>query len=188
MPALHILLLLRGAVGVLFALSKLAPATLPLALSLNRNGTFALVDGLLGLAVAFAVSRSPRYKWLFGLVLADALVRLLIGLVAIAFPDIEGRILGSIAFFGAIVTACVALGVFGLFFALKGRREAPADLRGGVVPVLLVGACTLVLGVGLLFGFGSVDARRLLIGGVALGIGLCLLASGFLSKDPRSLP
>ena len=112
MPALRILLLLRGAVSVLFALSKLAPASLPAALALNRNGTFSLVDGLLGLALAFALFRSPRYKWLFGL----------------------------------------------------------------------------VLGVGLLFGFGSVDARRLLIGGVALGIGLCLLASGFLSKDPRSLP
>ncbi|HET7836203.1 MAG TPA: hypothetical protein VFL43_10330 [Variovorax sp.] len=187
MPALRILLLLRGAVSVLFALSKLAPATIPAAMSLNRNGTFSMIDGLLGLAVAFAVSKSPRYKWLFGLVLADALVRVLIGVVAIAAPDIEGRILGSIAFFGAIITACVALGVFGLFFALRGGREAPADARGGVVPVLVVSACTLVLGVGLLFGFGSVDARRLLIGGVALGIGLCLLLSGFLSKDPRSI-
>ncbi|MDM0031540.1 hypothetical protein QTI33_05220 [Variovorax sp. J22P271] len=187
MPALRIVLLLRGAVSVLFALSKLAPATLPLALSLSRNGAFALVDGLLGLALAFAVSRSPRYQWLFGLVLADALVRLLIGLVAIAFPDVEGRILGSIAFFGAIITACMALGVFGLFFALRGRSAAPAGPRGGVVPALVVSACTLLLGVGLLFGFGSVDARRLLIGGVALGIGLCLLASGLLSKDPRSI-
>jgi uncharacterized membrane protein HdeD (DUF308 family) len=188
MPALRILLLLRGAVSVLFALSKLAPATLPAALALNRNGTFSLVDGLLGLALAFALSRSPRYKWLFGLVLADAVIRVLIGIVAIAYPDVEGRILGSIAFFGAIITACVALGAFGLFFVLTGRGAAPADQRGGVLPVLVASACTLLLGVGLLFGFGSVDARRLLIGGVALGIGLCLLASGFRSKDPRSIP
>src|SRR6478735_785803 len=162
MSALRILLLLRGAVSVLFALSKLAPATLPAALALNRNGTFSLVDGLLGLAMVFALSRSPRYRWLFGLVLADALLRLLIGLVAVAYPDVEGRILGSIAFFGTIITACVALGAFGLFFVLTGRGAAPADQRGGVLPALVASACTLLLGVGLLFGFGSVDARRLL--------------------------
>jgi len=187
MSALRVLLLVRGAMGVLFALSKLAPAAVPVTQSLARNGTFALIDGLLALAVAIALSKAPRFRWLFVLAMADALTRLAIGVVALAYPDVEGRILGSIAFFGAIITACAALGAFGLFVVLTGRGGAPADERGGVAPVLVISTCTLLLGVGLLFGFESADGRRLLIGGATLVVGLCLLVSAFRLKGARSM-
>src|SRR5437868_13068604 len=115
MALLRVLLLLRGAFGAIFALVVLlAPASTSTAQMLGRNGTFALVDGLLALAVAFALSKAPRFNWLFVLALVDALIRLAIGVVAIAYPDIEARILGSVAFFGGIITACIALGAVGL--------------------------------------------------------------------------
>lgn len=179
MPALRVLLLLRGAFGVLFALAMLL---LP---AFGRNGFYALGDGLLALAVAVALSQLSRFKWLFGLALVDALVRLAIGAVSFAFPDIEARILGSVAFFGGVITACIALGAVGLFYVLAGRSAAPTQ-RGGVAPAAVVSTCTLLLGVGLLLGFGSADGRRLLIEIFALAVGLCLLATGFRFKNSPS--
>ncbi len=185
MPLLRVLLLLRGAFGAIFALVVLlAPASTSTAQMLGRNGTFALVDGLLALAVAFALSKAPRFHWLFVLALVDALIRLAIGAVAFAYPDIEARILGSVAFFGGTITACIAPGAVGLIYGLAGRRASVR--RGGVVPVLVVSACTLLLGIGLMFGFGSADGRRLLIGAFALAVGLCLLVTGFRLKNPQS--
>lgn len=187
MPALRVLLLLRGAFGVLFALSLLlAPASTPALKALGHNGTYALGDGLLALAMAFALSKVARFNWLFALALADALIRLVIGAVAYAYPDIEARILGSVAFFGTVVTACIALGAVGVIVVLAGRRGAPAAQRGGGLTVLVISACTLLLGAGLLLGFGAADARRMLVGIFALAVGLCLLASGFRLKNPPS--
>lgn len=179
MPALRVLLLLRGAFGVLYALAML------LVPAFGRNGFYALGDGLLALAVALALSKLPRFKWLFGLVLVDALIRLAIGAVAFAYPDIEARILGSVAFFGGVITACIALGAVGLIYVLAARRTAPAQ-RGGVAPAVVVSACTLLLGVGLLIGYGSADGRRLLVALFALAVGLCLLTTGFRFKNPPS--
>ena len=187
MPALRVLLLLRGAFGVLFALAMLlAPASTPGAQALGRNGLYSLCDGLLALAVAFSLSKVARFHWLFVLALVDALVRLAIGAVALSYPDIEARILSSVVFFGAIVTACIALGAVGLIYVLAGRR---AGQRGGAVAALFVSACTMLLGVGLLIGFGSVEGRHLLIGLFALAIGLCLLVAGFRFKgSPSTFP
>jgi uncharacterized membrane protein YwaF len=187
MPALRVLLLLRGAFGLLFALVVLlAPASASVAQALGRNGVYALCDGLLALALAFSLSKVARFNWLFALALVDALIRLAIGAVALAYPDIEARILGSVAFFGAIVTACIALGAVGLIYVLAGRR---AGQRGGAAAALFVSACTLLLGVGLLIGFASVEGRHLLIGLFALAIGLCLLVAGFRSKSsPSTFP
>ena len=188
MPWLRVLLLLRGAFGAIFALVMLlAPASTSTAQMLGRNGTFALVDGLLALAVAFALSKTPRFNWLFVLALVDALMRLVISAVALAYPDIEARILGSVAFFGGTITACIALGAAGLVYALAGRRVSSAPRGGGVVPVLVVSACTLLLGIGLLFGFGTAEGRRLLIGAFALAVGLCLLVTGLRLKNPQSI-
>ena len=187
MPALRVLLLLRGAVGVLFALVVLlAPASTPVAQALGRNGLYALCDGLLALAVAFSLSKAARFNWLFVLALVDALIRLAIGAVALAYPDIEARILGSVAFVGGTVTACIALGAVGLIYVLAGRR---AGQRGGAAAALFVSACTLLLGVGLLIRFGSAEARHLLIGLFALAVGLCLLVTGFrLKSSPAAFP
>lgn len=189
MSALRLLLLLRGAFGVLFALYLLlAPASAPTLKALGHNGTYALVDGLLALVVALALSKVARFNWLFVLALADALIRLVIGAVGYAYPDIEARILGSVAFFGTVVTACIALGAVGVIVVLAGRRGAPAAQRGGGVTVLAISACTLLLGVALLLGFGTGDGRRTLVGIFALAVGLCLLASGFRFKNPQSTP
>lgn len=186
MSVLRVLLLLRGAFGAIFALVMLlAPASTPVAQALGRNGTFSLVDGLLALAVAFALSKVARFNWLFMLALVDALIRVAIGVIAIADPDIEARILGSVAFFGGTITACIALGLVGLVCAMAARR-APSTQRGGALPVGVIGACTLLLGIGLLFGYASPEGRHLLIAVFALAVGVCLLVTGLRLKNSQS--
>ena len=177
MNALRLLLLLRGAFGVLFALTMLlSPASAQLTQMLGRDGLFALVDGLLALAVALALRSSPRWQWLFGLALVDALVRLLVGIVALAYPDLGARILGSVAFYGGVITACIALGVTGLLAALAGRRAVPP--RAGTGLLQLLSLCTLLLGVGLLVELASGGSQWLLVPYFALAVGLCLLGAG----------
>ena len=164
----------------------LAPPSSVLKEMLGRNGVFALVDGLLALAVAFALSKAPPWQWLFVLALVDALVRLAIAAVAFANPDLESRILGSVVFFGAVISVAIALGVVGLIYVQLGRRVTAGGPRGGAVPALLISACTVLFGVGVMFGFSTADGRRMLVGAFALAIGLICLATGLRLGGGRS--
>ena len=176
---LRILLLLRGAFGVLFsAFALLAPVADALTPVLGRSGTFALVDGLLALAVAVALSKHARWQWLFVLALIDALTRLVIAGVIFAFPNIEARILSSVVFFGSVITIAVVLGVIGMVYVFIGRRAPPGTQRGGALPAFAASLCMLLFGIGLMFGFSSVDGRRMLVGVLALAMGLIFLISG----------
>lgn len=181
---LRILLLLRGAFGVLFALYLLlAPASDALRQMLGRNGSFALVDGLLALAVAFALSKTARWQWLFVLALVDALTRLVIAAVVFAYPEIEARVFSSVVFFGAVITASIALGLVGMVYVFVGRRAPAGSSRGGALPAFVASLCTLLFGIGVMFGFSAADGRRMLVGVFALALGLVFLISGWRSGD-----
>lgn len=181
------LLLMRGAFGVLFALYLLlAPVSDALRQVLGRNGAYALVDGLLALAVAVALSKEARWRWLFVLALVDALTRLVIAAVAFAYPDIEARILTSVVFFGSVITAAMALGLVGMVYVFLGRRAPAGTSRGGALPAFVASLSTLLFGIGVMFGFSSADGRRMLVGVFALALGLVFLISGWRLNSRQS--
>ncbi|MDM0075940.1 hypothetical protein QTH90_16165 [Variovorax sp. J2P1-59] len=182
---LRSVLLVRGALGVLFGLYvMIAPPVAQLGQQLGRNGYFSIVDGLIALALAFVLTRYAPGKWLFALVLADALMRLVIGVVAFAYPNIEARIVGAVAFFGTLITVCIALGVVGLIYVMMNRGASPEGPREGHMPAAIASACTLAFGIALMFGFSTADGRRTLIGIFALATGLTYLVTGLRLKRP----
>ncbi|MGJ7510751.1 hypothetical protein [Variovorax sp. GT1P44] len=182
---LRSVLLLRGAFGVLFALYLLIapPAAQPEQL-LSRNGYFGIIDGALGVTLAFALNKYPPARWLFALALADALVRIVAGVVAFAYPNLEERIVGALAFFGTLITVCIALGIVGLIIVMMNRGASPAGPREGATAAAIASACTLAFGVALMFGFSTLDGRRMLVGLFALALGLTFLVTGFRLKRP----
>lgn len=182
---LRSVLLVRGAFGVLFALySIIGPPAAQLGQMLGRNGYFGFIDGVLALALAFALNKYPPARWLFALALADALVRIATGVIAFAYPNLEQRIVGAVAFFGTLVTVCVALGIVGLIYVMMNRGGSSDGPREGAMPAVIASGCTLVFGVALMFGFSTVDGRRMLVGLFALALGLTFLVTGFRLKRP----
>lgn len=182
---LRLVLLVRGAFSVLFALYVLvAPPVAQLGQLLGRNGYFGFIDGVLGVTLAFALKRYPPARWLFALALADAVVRIVVGVVSFAYPNLEERIVGAVAFFGALITVCIALGVVGLISVMVNRGASPEGPREGHMPAAIASVCTLAFGAALMFGFSTVDGRRMLVGLFALALGLTFLVTGFRLKRP----
>jgi hypothetical protein len=178
-------LLVRGAFSVLFALYlMIAPPAAQLEQLLGRNGFFGFIDGVIGLVLAFALKKYPPARWLFALTLADALVRIVVGVVVFAYPNLEDRIVGAVAFFGALITVCIALGIVGLISVMMNRGASPEGPREGAMPAAIASVCTLAFGVALVFGFSTVDGRRMVVGLFALALGLTFLVTGFRLKRP----
>jgi|UPI0004810B37 hypothetical protein len=183
--SLRSVLLVRGAFGVLFALySLVAPPAAQLGQMLGRNGYFGFIDGLLGVALAFALKKYPPARWLFVLALADALVRIVTGMVTFTYPTLEERIVSALAFFGTLVTVCIALGIVGLIYVTVNRAASAEGRREGAMPAAIASACTLAFGVALMFGFSTLDGRRMLVGLFALALGLTYLVTGLRLKRP----
>ncbi|MCO6415494.1 DUF308 domain-containing protein [Siccirubricoccus sp. KC 17139] len=117
---------LRGVCAILFgALALLAPGAVLLSLALFFGG-WLLVDGVLGL-VAAARGTGRR-----GLLIAEAVLTIAMGVLAIAFP--VGAVLGFV-----LVTAAWALLTGGLMIAAAWRMRRPGRgwlAAGGVVSVI----------------------------------------------------
>ncbi len=132
--SLRTVLLLRGAISVLFVayLMLMSPIGDPQS---GHNGYFALLDGLLGMALWFTLSNHPAGRWLSGLAFADAIMRLIIGVVTFIAPNIQSRMLGAVVYLGAIVVACIVLGAIGLIYVSMtqagsaGQPPHPAHFR-----------------------------------------------------------
>jgi hypothetical protein len=178
-------LLLRGAISVLFAAYLMFMTSAGVEQGLGRNGYFALLDGALGLALWFTLSKFSAGRWLSGLVFADAIMRLLIGVVTFIAPNIQSRVLGAVAYLGAIVIACIVLGAVGLIYVAMNKRSAPDGRRIGALPALIVSACTLLFGLALVLGLSTDDGRRSLVAMLTLALGLTYLVTGIRAK-PRS--
>ena len=146
---------LGGAFNVMFALYLLIAPLDEKLHGLSRGGYYAFGDGLLALGLAAALFRDPRGQWLFVLALIDALVRLALGAMILGNPNMHSSILFSALFSTAVITAFIALGVFGMGFVAVGRRvrdltsTAP---RAGAWPAFVASACALLFGIGLIVG------------------------------------
>ncbi|SCK43793.1 hypothetical protein VAR608DRAFT_4241 [Variovorax sp. HW608] len=181
---LRLVLLLRGAISLLFvAFLLITPISAEAQKGLGRSGHFALVDGLIGLALWFTVSKYPPARWLSTLVFADAALRLAIGLFGLANPGIQSRMLGSVAYYGAVIVLCIALGAVGIIFtATKGRQPLPNGQRNGALTAFIVSLGTLLFGLALIFGLSTEDSRRLIVVALTALLGLTYLVTGLRLK------
>ena len=181
---LRLILLLRGAISLLFvAYLLIVPISVEAQKGLGRNGYFSLVDGLIGVALWFTVSKYPPARWLSALVFADAVLRLLIGVFGLANPGIQSRVLGSVAYFGVVIVFCIVLGAVGLIYVLtKGRQPLPNGQRNGALPASIVSLGTLLFGLALIFGLSTEDSRRSLVVALTALLGLTYLVTGLRLK------
>lgn len=182
---LRLVLLLRGAISLLFvAYLLIVPISVEAQKGLGRNGYFSLVDGLIGAALWFAVSKYPPARWLSSLVFADAVLRVVIGVFGLANPGIQSRVVGSVAYFGVVVVFCILLGAIGIIYALtKGRQPLPKGQRNGALPLFIVSLATLLFGLALIFGLSTEESRRTLVVALTGVAGLTYLVTGLRLKS-----
>lgn len=181
---LRLVLLLRGAISLLFvAYLLIAPISVEAQKGLGRNGYFSLVDGLIGMALWFTVSKYPPGRWLSTLVFADAAMRLVIGVFGLANPGIQSRVLGSVAYYGAVIVFCIVLGAVGVIYVYtKGRQPLPNGPRSGALPAFIVSLGTLLFGLVLIFGLSTEDSRRSIMIALTAVLGLTYLVTGLRLK------
>jgi uncharacterized membrane protein HdeD (DUF308 family) len=161
-------LVLRGIIAILFGvMAFVSPGAVMLSLAL-LFAVYLFVDGLIGLFAAFRASRADRQWWLL---LAEAVLNLLMGALAFAFPA------GAIFAF-VIVTAFWALLSGGFLLAAAFRFSLPHGrlwlALGGIVSIvwgLLLIAAPLMGAVVLTWWLG---AYAVLFGVVLITAGLKL--------------
>jgi hypothetical protein len=175
---LRIVLLLRAAFNLLFGIGLLVWTQVATLHGLSRGGYYAVLDGLLGLALAAALL-GARARGLAVLVLVDALARLLFGTLILANPGMGQTTLGTAFFFTAAIVACIALGVGGMLYALLRRRaEGLAhEERAMLWPAFTMSLLTLLLGASLAVGFIE-ETRRAALACYAIALGLALGYAG----------
>ena len=170
------LLMARGAFNLLFGLVLLTMLQANPSPGYSRGAFYAMTDGALVLAFAVALMRS-RERWLFPVVLADALVRLAAGAMIMTHPGMHQRIFGGAFFLSAVVVALMAVGIVGVLFVLV-RKPAARDDSGAVVWLSLTPfVCTLLFGTGLAVGMLT-GGERTMLAGYAVTAGLLLVCAG----------
>lgn len=166
-------LVLRGLVAILFGvMAFVSPGAVMLSLAL-LFGLYLLVDGALGLVSALRAWRADRRYWPL---LAEALLNILMGVIALAFP--AGAILAFV-----IVTAIWALlsGGFMLAAAFQINRDQ------GRLWLAIGGLVSIVWGILLIVTpmLGAVVLTWWL-GAYALVFGLMLTVVGFKLRSHRA--
>jgi len=191
---LQSILLLRSAVDLGAAACFFAVPAASASAALHQTGYYAAGDGLLALALAAALrshddndsSSGKAVRWLFGLALIDALMRVAVGGLIFAYPNVESRVLSAVVFFSAMIVVCIAVGLYGLVYVAVGRRADPARREGPAWFAGIASGCTLLFGLALIAGLSTDHGRRLLVASHALIFGLTFLAAGIrLNARPR---
>jgi uncharacterized membrane protein HdeD (DUF308 family) len=183
------LLLLRGALNVLFALYLFASPELD-RLRLFRDFSYvAIADGVLALLTAGLLLRASRSGSAkpAGLAAFDALTRLGIGLAVLIWPGIPHSIVLTVLFVGILAAWALFRGVAGVALAIheaqrQTRREAQHDApRVAVGPLALAAAASFVFGVTLVVALKDtrLSSVRLLLACYTLALGAALLAAGW---------
>ena len=159
-------LALRGVAAVLFGLAALAWPGLTLAVLVVIYGAYAVVDGIFAVVAGFRSVDGRRRA----LLLAEGILGVAAGLIALAWPGITAIVLLYIISFWAILG-----GLLRIVTAILLRREIEnewAMVASGVLSVLLGVILGVLPGVGLL-------SLAWLIGVFALGVGVTLIWLAF---------
>ena len=164
----------RGVAAVLIGLAAVAWPGLTLAVLIILYGAFAVVDGGFAIVAGLRGTGGTR-RWLL---LAEGVLGLLAGLVALFWPGLTAVVVLYVFSFWAILG-----GLMRILGAILLRREIDNEWTmalSGLLWVLLGVVLTVLPGVGLL-------SLAWLIGVFALGAGLTLLALAFrLRGQPAS--
>ncbi|MDM0085474.1 hypothetical protein QTI17_33275 [Variovorax sp. J31P179] len=184
------LFILRGAFNGLFSLYLACVFILGMKLPMPSDGFYALLDGLLGLALAATMLRDIRGEWLFPLVLIDALARVAFGVLTFNNPAL-GTSLGWVLFLALGISTLMALGVVGVLYVFLGKRiwrKTGGGARPLARPALIASIVTLLVGVSLNLDPTSDVAQPLIFCAYTLVFGLTLLLAGLsLSKETDRL-
>lgn len=159
-------LVLRGVIAILFGIMAfVSPGAVMLSLAL-LFAVYLIVDGAIGLFAAFRTSHADNRWWLL---LAEAVLSLLMGALALAFPG------GAIVAF-VIVTAVWAL-LSGAFLLAAAFRFSSTQ---GRVWLAIGGVISIVWGL-LLIGAPLIGAVVLTwwLGAYAVLFGIVLVIAGF---------
>jgi len=164
------MILLRGVFAILFGILALVfPDATLVALAL-LFAVYAILDGATTIAHAIRMrSRSPRWGWL----LAQGILSVLAGLVAVLFPVLAGV-------FGALVVVYL-IAFWAVFTGIAGFRAAHATADGGRrVWAFVAAALSVVFGIALALiatvsPGGAVAALVLVIGVYAIIAGVLLV-------------
>ena len=159
------MVVLRGAVAVLFGLLALIWPDITLLALVILFGAYALVDGVFALVAAFGPRAEGRRFWLA----LQGIAGIAIGAVTFIWPTITALALVYVIAVWAIVT-----GVLQIMAAIRLRRE----MRGEWL-LALSGVLSVVVGIILLIwpGSGAVGLV-LLIGAYAVVFGIALIGLG----------
>lgn len=159
-------LAVRGVVAVLFGLVALIWPGLTLAVLIVFFGAYVVVDGIFAIVAGLRAGSGTRKS----LLLAEGALGILVGLIALFWPDVTGIVLLYIISFWAVFG-----GIMRIIGAVLMRREIDNEWSMGLSGVLWVlwGVVLAVLpGVGLL-------SLAWLIGIFALGVGVTLIVLAF---------
>lgn len=158
---------LRGALAVLFGIAALLWPQLTLRVLVVVFGVYALADGLFEVVTAFSDRKTFDGWWLF---LVEGLVTVAAGVVAILWPAITALVLLYVIAAWAIIT-----GLFKVVAALRLRREIEGEWL-----LVVSGLLSVVFGILIAFqpGAGAL-ALVWLIGAYAILFGVLVIALGF---------
>jgi uncharacterized membrane protein HdeD (DUF308 family) len=159
------MVVLRGAVAVVFGLLALIWPDVTLLALIVLFGAYALVDGVFALVAAFGPNAEGRRFWLA----LQGIAGIAIGVITFVWPDVTTLVLLALIAAWAIVT-----GVLQIVAAVRLRRE----MRGEWL-LVLGGVLSVAFGIALVVwpASGAV-ALVLLIGAYAVVFGAVLIALG----------
>lgn len=158
--------ILRGVLAILFGVIAFISPPATIAALVLLFGAWALVDGVFDIVAAIQHRTMDRSWWL---TILEGIVGIIVGLLALAFPDLAAASLLLLISAWSIVT-----GVIEIVLAIRLREQITGELWMG-----LAGLASILFGV-VLFLFPGAGALSLvwLIGGFAIAFGAFLIALG----------
>ncbi|MFL6051810.1 MAG: HdeD family acid-resistance protein [Actinoallomurus sp.] len=154
---------MRGALAVIFGILAIIWPGITLLVLAIVFGAYALVDGVFALVGAFRAPRGSRSPLLF-----EAVVGILIGLIALVWPGVTVLAIAVLVGVWAIIT-----GVGEIVTAIRLRREIHGELM-----YILFGGISVIFGLIVLFSpAAGVVAVAWLISFSAIVFGLSVIAA-----------
>jgi uncharacterized membrane protein HdeD (DUF308 family) len=163
----------RGAVNELFGLYFLLAAASAPGDTLRHAGYYLATDGVLALAMAYALLRQHGAAPLAGVALGSGLARVLLGAWFLLVPQLTARALTSVLVLLVLSLGALCLGAAELALALTRARRTPAFAE-----ILFAGALSIVAAIALYRAYPDAESLRLVFAAYALAQGALLLVAG----------
>lgn len=159
--------ILRGVLAILFGVIAFIAPPATIAALVLLFGAWALVDGAFDIVAALQHRTMDRSWWL---TILEGIVGIIVGVLALAFPDIAAASLLLLISAWSIVT-----GVIEIVLAIRLREQITGELW-----LAIAGVLSIVFGV-LLFLFPAAGALTIvwIIGAFAIAFGISMIILGW---------